>query len=173
MQRLRHLTGNSGHGPAVVQLGGQHPLLHMAGEHREQRQHQQQDHRKAGVLHGDDREDRENAARIGHHADDTGREQRFHSVHIARKAGRHLAGVLGCQRTGGQPGQLPGHLRAEGVGHFLAEEDQQTFLRRGEPALQCKAAEVGQHGPERQREAGGELVDDAGQQQWRQQRRRH
>ena len=43
-----HLAGNSGHSTAVIQLSGQHPLLHMAGEHREQRQHQQQNQRKAG-----------------------------------------------------------------------------------------------------------------------------
>ena len=145
VQRLRHLPGNSGHGPAVVQLGGQHPLLHMAGEHREQRQHQQQDQRKAGVLHRDDRHDGEDAAGICHHADDAGGEQRFHRVHIARKAGRHLAGVLACQRAGGQPGQLPGHFRAQGVGHFLAEEHQQAFLRRGEPPFQRQTAEVKQH----------------------------
>ena len=77
--------------------------------------------------------DGKDAAGICRHADDAGGEQRFHRVHIAGKAGRHLAGVLACQRAGGQPGQLPGHLRAQRVGHFLAKENQQTFLRGGEP----------------------------------------
>ena len=55
MQRLRHLTGDSRNGTAVIQLCGQHPLLHMAGEHRKQRQHQQQHQRNAGVFYRDDR----------------------------------------------------------------------------------------------------------------------
>ena len=55
MQCFRDLAGHSGDRPAVIQLRCQHPRLHMAGEHGEQRQHQQQDQRKAGILHGDDR----------------------------------------------------------------------------------------------------------------------
>ena len=51
MQGLGHLPGDCGDRAAVVQLRGQHPLLDMTGEHGKQRQHQQQDQRKAGVFH--------------------------------------------------------------------------------------------------------------------------
>ena len=70
VQRLGHLAGNGGHSAAVVQLGGQHPLLHMAGEHRKQWQHQQQNQRQAGIFYKNDRHDRNDAAGVRHHADD-------------------------------------------------------------------------------------------------------
>ena len=59
------------------------------------------------------------------------------------------------------------------MGHPLAKEHQQAFLCRGEHAFQCKAAEVEQHGQKGQRAAGGQAVDDPGQQQRRQQGCRH
>ena len=62
VQCFRYLAGHSGDRPAVIQLRCQHPRLHMAGERGEQRQHQQQNQRKAGILHGDDRHDGEDAA---------------------------------------------------------------------------------------------------------------
>ena len=145
----------------------------MAGERGEQRQHQQQDQRKAGILHGDDRHDGEDAAGVRRHADDAGGEQRLHRIHIAREARGHLAGVLPCQHAGGKFGQLPGHFRAQGVGHFLAEEYQQALLRRGEHPFQRQTAEIKKHRRERQRKPGRQPVDDAGQQQRRHQRRRH
>ena len=132
VQCFRDLAGHSGDRPAVIQLRCQHPRLHMAGEHGEQRQHQQQNQCKTGILHGDDRHDGEDAAGVRRHADDSGGEQRLHRIHIAREARGHLAGALPCQRAGGKLGQLPGHFRAQGVGHFLAEEYQQALLRRGE-----------------------------------------
>ena len=67
VEGLRHLPGDGGHGPAVVQLGGQHPLLHVPGEQGEQRQHEEQEQGKAGVFHGDDRENGENAAGVRRH----------------------------------------------------------------------------------------------------------
>ena len=173
MQGLGHLPGDSGDCAAVVQLRGQHPLLDVTGEHGKQRQNQQQDQCKAGVFHRNDPHDGDDAAGICCHADDAGSEQGFHRVHIARKAGGHLAGVLICQCTGGQAAQLPGHLRAQGMGHPLAKEHQQTFLRRGEHTFQCKAAEVEQHGQKGQRETRGQTVNDPGQQQGRQQGCRH
>ena len=110
VQGLGHLPGDSGDRAAVVQLRGQHPLLNATGKHGKQRQHQQQDQRKAGVFHRNDPHDGDDAAGICCHADDAGSEQGFHRVHIARKAGGHLAGILLCQCTGGQAAQLPGHL---------------------------------------------------------------
>ena len=142
----------------------------MAGKHSKQRQHQQQDQCKAGVFYGNDRHDGEDPAGIRHHADDAGGEQRFHGVHIARKAGGHLTGILAHQRTGGQPGQLLGHFRAQRVGHFLTKQHQQALLRRGEHALQREAAKVEQHRHKCQRDARGQAVDDTGQQQRREQR---
>ena len=173
VQCFRDLAGHNGDRPAVIQLSCQHPRLHMAGEHGEQRQHKQQNQRKAGVFHGDDRHDGEDAAGVRHHADDAGGEQRFHCIHIAREARGHLAGVLPHQRAGGKLGQLPGHFRAQGVGHFLAEEYQQTLLRRGEYPFQRQTAEIKKHRKECQRKPGHQPVDDAGQQQRRHQRRRH
>ena len=173
VQSLGHLPGDRGDRAAVVQLRGQHPLLDITGKHGKQWQHQQQDQRKAGVFYRNDPHDGDDAAGICCHADDTGSEQGFHRVHIARKAGGHLAGILLCQCTGGQAAQLPGHLRAQGMGHPLAKEHQQAFLRRGEHTFQCKAAEVEQHGQKGQREARGQTVDDPGQQQGRQQGCRH
>ena len=169
VQRLRHLTGDSCNGTAVIQLCGQHPLLHMAGEHRKQRQHQQQHQRNAGVFYRDDRHDGNDAAGICRHADDAGGEQRFHRVHIAGKACRHLAGVLACQRACGQPSKLPGHFRPQRVGHFLAKEHQQAFLRGGKPPFQRQTAKVKQHCCNGERDACGEPVNDTGQQQRRQQ----
>ena len=110
VQGLGHLPGDCGDCAAVVQLRGQHPLLDVTGEHSKQRQNQQQDQRKAGVFHRNDPHDGDDAAGICCHADDAGSKQGFHRVHIARKAGGHLAGVLLCQCTGGQAAQLPGHL---------------------------------------------------------------
>ena len=49
------------------------------------------------------------------------------------------------------------------MGHPLAKEHQQAFLRRGEHTFQCKAAEVEQHDQKGQREARGQTVDDPGQ----------
>ena len=173
MQRLRYLPGHGSHGAAVVQLGGQHALLHMAGKQGKQRQHQQQDQRKAGVLHRDHYQNGHDAAGVRRHADDAGGEQGFHRVHIAGKAGCHLTGVLAYQYAGRQPGQLAGHLGAQSVGHLLAEQHQQALLRGGQPPFQRKAAKIEQHRLHRQRDACRQPVDDAGQQQRRHQRRPH
>ena len=106
VQRFRHLSGHGGNGAAVVQLRRQHPLLHMAGEHCERRQHQQQDQRETGVLHGNHRYDGDDAEGIRRHADDTGGKQRLYRIHISRKPRSHLSGILLRQSTGRKLCQL-------------------------------------------------------------------
>ena len=78
-------------------------------------------------------------------------------------------GFWPCQRAGGQPGKLPGHFRPQRVGHFLAKEHQQAFLRGGKPPFQRQTAKVKQHCCKGERDACGEPVNDTGQQQRRQQ----
>ena len=173
VQRLRHLTGHRGDGAAVIQLRGQHPLLHVAGKHSEQRQHQQQYQRKAGVFRRNDRHDREDAAGVRHHADNAGGKKRLHGIHIAGKARGHLAGVLTCQCACGQHRKLPRHFRAQRMRHFLTEQHQQAFLRGGKDALQREASEIAKHCKGCQRDACVQTVDQAGQQQRRDQRRRN
>ena len=158
---------------AVVQLRGQHTLLHVEGEQGKQRQHQQQYQRKAGVFHCDDGHDGEDAAGVRRHADDAGGEQSFHGVHIAGKAGGHLTGVLLRQGAGGQPRQLLRHLGAQRVGHFLPEEHQKALLGGGKQTLQGETAEVEQRREQGQRGTAGQTVDDAAQQQRRYQRCGH
>ena len=173
MQRLRHLTGHGGDGAAVVQLGGQHPLLHVAGEQGKQGQNQQQNQSKTGIFHRDDRHDGQNAARIRHHADDAGGKQRLNRVHIPGKPGGDLAGILVNKGACGQPGQLPGHFRAQSVGHFLAEQHEQAFLRGRKQSLQRKTAKVALYREKRQSAAHGQAIDHPCQQQRREQGRAH
>ena len=170
MQGLGHLPGDRSDSAAVLQLCGQHPLLHMAGKQGKQRQHQQQDQRKAGIFCRDDGQNGEDAAGVRRHADDAGGKQRLHGVHIAREAGRDLAGVLPGQRARRQMGKLPGHLRAQGMGHLLAEEHQQPLLRRRERPFQREAAEVEEHCRKGQRKPRRQPVNDPGQQQRREER---
>ncbi len=94
VQRFRHLPGHSSDGATVLQLRGEHPLLHKTGENGEQRQNHQQHQRKPDVLHGNHCQNRDDAAGIRHHADDAGGEQRLDSIHITRKARGNLAGIL-------------------------------------------------------------------------------
>ena len=170
VQRLGHLAGDGGHSPAVVQLSGQHAALYTAGKHREQRQYQQQNQRQTGILRGDDRHNGKDAAGVRHHADDAGGEQRLHRVHIAGEPRGHLAGVLVHQRACRQLRQFVGHLGPQRVGHLLPKQHQQTFLRRGQHPLQRQAGKVGKHRPDRQRQARRQPINDACQQQRRQQR---
>ena len=153
VQRFRHLPGNGGDGAAVIELRCEHPLLYMAREHGEQRQN---GHDAAGVRR---------------HADDAGGKKRLHSVHIAGKARGHLAGVLPRERAGGQKRQLPGHFRAQRVCHLLAEQHEQALLRAGEKTLQRETAEIEQHRERGERHAAGQPVDDAPEQQRREERR--
>ena len=145
----------------------------MAREHGEQRQHQQQNERETGVLHRNDRHNRDNAAGVRRHADDAGGEKRLYGVHIAGKARGHLAGVLHHERAGGQKRQLPGHFRAQRVGHLLAEQHEKALLRTRENALQRETAEIEQHRECGERHAAGQPVDDAPEQQRRKERRAH
>ena len=171
VQRFWHLPGNGGDGAAVIKLCCEHPLLHMAREHGKERQHQQQDESETGVFYRDDGQDRNYAAGIRHHADDSGGEKCLHSVHIAGKARGHLAGVLPRERAGGQKRQLPGHFRAQRVGHLLAEQHEKALLRAGEKALQRETAEIEQHRERGERHAAGQPVNDAPEQQRREERR--
>ena len=171
VQRFRHLPGNGGDGAAVIELRCEHPLLYMAREYGEQRQHQQQNERETGVFHCDDRHNGENAAGIRRHADDAGGEKRLHGVHIAGKARGHLTGFLPRERAGGQKRQLPGHFRAQRVRHLLAEQHEQALLRAGEKALQRETAEIEQHRERGERHAAGQPVNDAPEQQRREERR--
>ena len=173
VQCLRHLPGHGSHGVAVIQLRRQHPFLHVAGEHGQQRQHQQQNQRQTSVLHGNDSQNGEDAAGVRHHTDDAGGEQRLHGIHIAGKSGGHLTGVLVHQCGRRQLRQLPGHLSAQGMGHFLPEQHQQALLRRGQDTLQRQTAEVEQRRQKAQGKSSCQPVDDAGQHQRRQKRRRH
>lgn len=136
VQCLRHLSGHGGHGVTVIQLRRQHPLLHVAGEHGQQWQHQQQNQCQTGVLHGDDSQNGEDEAGVRHHTDDAGGEQRLHGIHIAGEAAGHLTGVLVHQRGHRQLRQLLRHLPAQVMGHFLPEQHQQALLRRGQDTLQ-------------------------------------
>ncbi len=157
----------------VIHLRRQHPLLHVAGEHGQQWQHQQQNQCQTGVLHGDDSQNGEDAAGVCHHTDDAGGEQCLHGIHIAGEAAGHLTGVLVHQRGHRQLRQLLRHLPAQGMGHFLPEQHQQALLRRGQDTLQRQTAEVEQRRQKAQGESPRQPVDDAGQHQRRQKRLRH
>ena len=171
VQRFRYLPGHGGDGATVLQLRGEHPLLHKTGENGEQRQNHQQHQCKPRVLHGNHCQNRDDAAGIRHHADDAGGEQRLDSIHITRKARGNLAGILPDERAGGQRDELLRHFGAQGVRHLLPEQHQQRFLRRGERPLQHKAAEVEQHGGEQQRHTTRQPVNYVLEQQRRNQRR--
>ena len=54
------------------------------------------------------------------------------------------------------------------MGHFLPEQHQKRLLRRGQHALEHKAAEIEQHRGKRERQAAGQAIDDTRQQQRRQ-----
>ena len=158
---------------AVIELGRQHPLLHMAGKDGQQGQDQQEHQGKPRILHRDDREDGQDTAGVRRHGDDAVGEEGFHRVHIAGEARGDLAGVLRGEHRGRQAGQLGGQLRAQGVGHFLPEDLQQGLLRRGQHALEHEGAEVEQRRRKDQRGTASQHVDDAAQQQWRQEGGQH
>ena len=143
----------------------------MAREYGKQRHHQQQNQRQSGIFHRDNRKNRNDAARVRYHADNSGGKKRLHGVHIAGKARGHLAGGLLHERAGGQKRQLPGHFRAQRVGHLLAEQHEQALLRAGEKALQRETAEIEQHRERGERHAAGQPVNDAPEQQRREERR--
>ena len=145
----------------------------MAGKERKEGKNRQQDQRKPRVFHCDDPKNGKDAAGVGHHADDAGGKEGLHGVHIAGKARRHLSRVLRDQGVCRQAGELVRHFGAQGVGHFLAEKHQQRFLRRRKQALQHKAPEIEEHSGEGEGGPGVQPVDDAGQQQRRDQRRAH
>ena len=170
-QRFRHLPGHGGDGAAVIELRRERPLLHMACEHGEQRQHQQQYQCKTGVFYRNNGHDRENAAGVRRHADDAGGEKRFHGVHIAGKARGDLAGVLAHKRVGGQKHQLPGHFRAQRVGHFLTGEHEQALLCAGQYPLQRESAEIEERRERGEGQTAGQPVNDAPEQQRRNERR--
>ena len=67
VQRLGHLTGNGCDGAAIFKLGCEHSLLHAAREGGQQRQHEPKHQRKAGIFHGDDRENGDDAAGVCRH----------------------------------------------------------------------------------------------------------
>ena len=173
VQGLRHLAGDGGNGAAVIKLGRQHPLLHMAGKDGQQGQDQQEHQGKPRILHRDDREDGQDTAGVRRHGDDAGGEEGFRRVHVAGEARGDLAGVLRGEHRSRQAGQLGGQLRAQGVGHFLSKDLHQRFLCRGQHALQSQRAEVEQRRRKDQRGAAGQRVDDAAQQQRRQEGGEH
>ena len=144
----------------------------MAGERGEQRQHQQQNQRKAGILHGDDRmmERMRQASAAMLMMPEVNSASTVSTSPEKRAATSPGFCLPACRR---KLGQLPGHFRAQGVGHFLAEEHQQALLRRGEHPFQRQTAEIKKHRMECQRKSCRQPVDDAGQQQRRHQRRRH
>ena len=161
MQRLGDLPRSRGDGAAVLQLRGEHFLLHAAREDGEKRQNDEQYQRKPRVFHGDHREDRDDPARVRRHADDPRVKQRLHGVDVARKARGDLAGVLRNERRGGQRGELSRHFRTQRARHLLPEQNQKRLLRRGKHALQRKARKIRQRGGERQRSAVRQSIDHA------------
>ena len=173
VQRLRHLTGDGGDGAAVVELRCEHALLHIAGEEREQRQHEQEKQCKSRIFECDDDENGKNAARIRRHRDDARGEQRLDRVDIAGKARGDLAGGLRRERRGGEPRQLGGELGAQRVRHLLPENFEQRLLRGGQHALERERAEVEQRRRKDERHAAGQRVDDLAEQQRRQERGEH
>ena len=171
MKRLGHLRRCISDGAAMVELRAEHPLLHLSGKHGEKRQHQQQNQHQTGVFDRDDRKNRDDAAGVRCHADDTGGKKRLHSVDIAGKARGNLAGVLPCQRACRKARQLLRHLGAQRMGHFLPEQHKKALLRGGKQPFQREAAEIKKHCESSQRQTICQPVDDARQQQRRKQRR--
>ncbi|CDC60602.1 unknown [Clostridium sp. CAG:448] len=136
----------------------------MPGKDDQERQNQKQKECQSGIFDGDHRQNGENAAGIRNHADDARCEQCFQGVHIARKTRRDLSRVLPNQGFGGQAGHFFGHFGAEGMCHFLAQQDKERFLRGGKNAFQRKGTEIEQNGGEYERDAAGQVVDDVGKQ---------
>ena len=173
MQCLGNLPRRGGNRAAVFELRGKHPLLHEPRKEREQREHRKQNQRKSRIPHRDDRQNRENPAGIGNHADNPRGEERLHGVHIPRKAGGDLPRFLRNERGGGQTGQFPRHFGAQSMGHPLSEQHKERFLRRGQHTLQRETAEIEQYRRTGKRDSAREVVDHAGKQQRRNQRRTH
>ena len=145
----------------------------MAREGGQQRQHEQEQQRKAGVFHGDDREDGDDAAGVRRHGDNARGEERLDRVDVAEKARGDRAGVLRGERGSGQARQLGRELRAQRVGHLLPEHLKERLLSRGENALERERAEVGERRRENERRTAAERVDDTAEQQRRQEGSEH
>ena len=114
----------------------------MTGKHGKQRQHQKQKKCQSGVFHRNDRQDRNNAARIRRHADDTGGKQRLYRIHISRKPRSHLSGILLRQSAGRQALSASAtFLYRSACVIFCPNSTSRRFLCRGQarpPAQGCR-----------------------------------
>ena len=118
-QRFGHIAGGAAHRAAMLQLRRQHALLHPAREAEQERQQRRQNQRKAPVLEPDHRQNADDAARVGEHADDAAGEQVLHRVHVAHEPGDQRARLLPVQRIGAQSGELRHQPAAQRVGDLL------------------------------------------------------
>ena len=79
MEGFGNEAGSSAYGLAVIQLGGQHILLHVAGKPEQKGQQHQQHQCKAAIPEPNHRQNADDPAGIGEHTDNAGGEQALHA----------------------------------------------------------------------------------------------
>ena len=157
------MGGGAADGLAVLDLGGQHIFLHMAGKGEQQGQQEQEQECQAFGLKPDDHQDAYDLAGVREHADNAGGEEILHGVHIAHEAGHHSARLLPIQLFGGKPYEFGHQTAPEGVGNLLSADRQQALAGRFQDSGQCQHGEIEQNQKQRWHGSQSQRIDDASQ----------
>ena len=128
----------------VFDLRRQHAFLYAPRERKQERQQCQQHERQPAVAKPDDRQDADELADIGKHADNAGCEQVFHRIHVAHKTRYQRARLLSGHVVRRQVNELVHQAAAQGMRHLLSEYGEQAFPRRLHQASHRQHAEVEQ-----------------------------
>ena len=171
MQRFRHVARGAAHRAAVRQLRRKHILLYAAREPEKQRQKRRQHERQPAVCKPDNRQNADDLARIGKHADDTACKERLHRVHIAHKPGNERAGLLVVEAFRAQARKFCHQPAAQRVRNLLPEHGQPALAQRFHHARQRDQREICRRGREADPLARRQRVDNPPQNQRRKHRR--